>query len=164
MTSYIEQFERIIQDMKAAMPKSDYLPWLEFLEQIHPESELLKTGESGAPQAREPTIEEDDPKPKECQDIRELMMLAECNGYPTWHIHPYVEDEISQEYETILFPTEKIQTISSSKLEELFRKYLSSLREQGITVDRILIKSDHQIMGVNGTVHQCLVFHPAIID
>lgn len=158
MTSYIEQFEHIIQGMQVAMPKSDYLPWLEFLERIHPESELLKTGDSGAPQAREPTMEENDPKPKECQDIRELMMLAECNGYPTWHIHPYVEDEIGQEYEAILFPTEKIQTISSSKLEELFKRYLSTLREQGIVTDRILIKSDHQIMGINGAVHSCLVF------
>ncbi len=164
MTSYIEQFERIIQDMQVTMPKSDYQPWLEFLERIRPESELLKTGESGAPQAREPTMEEDDPHPKECQDIRELMMLAEYNSYPTWNIHPYVEDEISQEYEPILFPTEKVQTISSSKLEELFKKYLFSLRENGIVTNQILIKSDHQIMGINGAVHSCLVFRPMETD
>lgn len=164
MNSYIERFEHIIRDMQSTLPESDYLPWLDFLRKVHPESELLKMGESGAPQAREPTMEEDRPKPKECRDIRELMMLAECNGYPTWRIHPYTEDELSQEYETILFPTDKIQAISSSKLEELFRKYLSSLRENGIVTDHILIKSDHQIRGVNGAVHDRLVFRPTIID
>ena len=158
MTHYIEQLESIIRDMQATVSNSDYLPWLEFLERIHPESEILKTGESGAPQAREPTIEVEKPKPKECQDIRELMMLAESNGYPTWHIHPYVKDGISQEYEMILFPTEKIQTISSHKLEELFRKYLSTLEEQGITTDRILIKSEHQITGTDGVAHHSLLF------
>lgn len=164
MTHYIEQLEGIIRDMQVTLPKSDYLPWLDFLQKVHQESELLKTGESGAPQAREPTIEEDDPKPKECQDIRELMMLAECNGYPTWHIHPYVDGDINKEYETILFPTEKIQTISSHKLEESFKKYLFSLRENGILTDRILIKSDHRIMGVDGITHRSLLFRPTETD
>jgi hypothetical protein len=61
MKIYIEQLENIIRDMQNTLPKPDYLPWLHFLHEVYPESELLKPEEEGAPQARDPTIEIADP-------------------------------------------------------------------------------------------------------
>lgn len=159
MTIYIEQLENIIREMQIALPKPDYLPWLHFLHEIYPESELLKTEDSGAPQAREPTADQGIVEGKHCHDIREIMMLAERNGYPTWYIHPHREDESSKEHEVVLFPTDKIKAISSHKLEEFFKKYLSTLREQGIAADGILIKSDRQIIAADGQTHTHLIFH-----
>lgn len=159
MNTYIEQLESIIREMRVALPKPDYLPWLHFLHEVHPESELLKTENHGAPQAREPTVDQTTTKAKHCHDIREIMMLAERNGYPTWYIHPYREGDASEEYEVILFPTDKIQAISSHSLEELFKKYLCTLTEQGITADGILIKSDRQIIDADGEAHTHLIFH-----
>lgn len=164
MKIYIEQLENIIRDMCLALPKQDYLPWLHFLQEVYPESELLKPEDEGLPQARDPTIEATDPKQKECRDIRELMILAEQNGYPIWRIHPYVEENTSQQCEPILFPTDKIQSISSRKLEELFKRYLSTLREEGITTHRILIKSDSRIKDLSGEAFPALVFHLTNVD
>jgi hypothetical protein len=158
MKIYIEQLENIIRDMQNTLPKPDYLPWLHFLHEVYLESELLKPEEEGAPQARDPTIEIADPIQKECRDIRELMMLAEQNGYPTWRIHPYVEEGLPEEYEPILFPTDKIQTISSHNLQELFKRYLSTLREEGMAADAILIKSDSKIMATDGQTYASLIF------
>lgn len=159
MTIYIEQLESIIREMRVALPKPDYLPWLHFLHEIHPDSELLKTKDSGAPQAREPTVDQRTDKVKHCHNVREIMMLAERNGYPTWHIHPYEEADPSKEREAILFPTDKIQATSSHNLEEHFKKYLHTLGEQGIAADGILIKSDSQIIDEDGERHTHLIFH-----
>ncbi len=164
MTIYIEQLENIIREMQTALPKPDYLPWLHFLHEIHPESELLKTEDSGAPQAREPTVDQGTAGVKHCHDIREIMMLAERNGYPTWYIHPYGETDSNKEYEAVLFPTDKIQAISSHALEELFKKYLCTLTEQGIAADGILIKSDSQIIDADGEAHTHLIFRPNETD
>lgn len=158
MTIYIERLENIIREMQVALPKPEYLPWLHFLHKIYPESELLKIEDSGAPQAREPTVDKGTVKPKHCYDIREIMMLAERNGYPTWYIHPNREDESNEEHEMVLFPTDKIKAISSHKLEEFFKKYLCTLREQGIAADGILIKSDRQIIDADGKTHAHLLF------
>ncbi len=161
MTIYTERLEQIIRDMQTALPAGQSLPWLHFLREIHPESELLQIGNDGAPQAREPT---ETTRPKECRDVRELMMLAERNGYPTWSIHPYVEDGAGEKCEAILFPTNKVQSISSAKLEELFRKYLDSIKEQGIAADRVLIKSSTQITDMEGETHSFLVYAPNATD
>ena len=158
MTIYIEQLENIIREMRIASSKPDYLPWLHFLHEIHPESELLKSEDSEGPQAREPTADQGTAKAKHCRDIREIMMLAERNGYPTWYIHPYEEGALSEEHEAILFPTDKIKAISSHSLEELFKKYLRTLHEQGIVADGILIKSDSQITDADGETHEHLIF------
>lgn len=160
MTIYIERLERIIHEMQATLPKPDYLPWLHFLREIHPESELLNTGDNGLPQAREPTSHEATTKTKQCHDIRELMMLAEQNGYPNWYIHPYREAYPREEYKPILFPTNKIQSISSHALAELFNKYLSALHEQGVTADGILINGDSHITDVDGETCTHLIFRP----
>lgn len=157
MTIYIERLEQIIRDMRTALPENDSLPWFQFLREIHPESELLKVEDEGAPQAREPT---ETTKPKECHDVRELMILAELSGYPTWSIHPYAEDDSGERYEAILFPTNKVQSISSAKLEESFKKYLSTLEEQGMVTDRLVIQSDDQIMDADGKTHSQLIYYP----
>ena len=157
MTIYIERLEQIIRDMRTALPENDSLPWFQFLREIHPESELLKVEDEGAPQAREPT---ETTKPKECHDVRELMILAELNGYPTWSIHPYAEDNSGERYESILFPTNKVQSISSAKLEESFKKYLSTLEEQKVATDRLVIQSDDQITDADGKTYSQLIYYP----
>jgi hypothetical protein len=161
MTTYIQQLENIIRDMQIALPKPDYLPWLHFLHEIYPESELLRVEDSGLPQAREPTVEEASIRIKECNDVREIMMLAEQNGYPTWRIYPHREDHSIQEQEPVLFPTDKIQTVSSHALEGLFKKYLLSLEGRGMTSDGILIKGDNHIIDTDGETRICLVFRPS---
>jgi hypothetical protein len=159
MTSpYIKQLEHIIREMQTTLPKPDYLPWLHFLHEVHPESELLRAGEGILPQAREPTVGQETSQVKHCHDIRELMMLAERNGYPTWYIHPYREGDPHEEHEPILFPTNKIQSISSHVLAELFNKYLSTLHEQGIVTDGILIKGEGPITDIDGETHAHLIF------
>lgn len=44
--------------------------------------------------------------------------------------------------EHVLFPTEKIPTVPSHKLETSLRNYLSSALEKGLTVDGVVIVSD----------------------
>lgn len=215
-TIYIELLEQIITDMKSASAKDestvtkiDYLPWLEFLERVHPESQLLKHEETQVSESP-PSVEEiHDMGVKHCHDIRELMLLAEHNQYPTWFIQPHFKEglvrliyeegtltnpqgeasEIPERIEGfsgtvsgvlsrddpsnqcyiahdvdlkvsfqekmewlkqigfmvtdfILFPTEKIQTISSQKLQTLFQQYLSTVKERGINVEGVFIISD----------------------
>ncbi len=214
-TIYIERLEQIITDMQGAsreaehnMTKVDELPWLEFLERVHPESRLLKREEVPANESP-PIIEEiQDTNVKQYHDIRELMLLAERNQYPTWFIQPHFKegtvlliyeqgtltnpqadipgiperiegfsgtvsgiwsrDNPEQSYtaldvdqkmnfqermqwlrdigltvqDFILFPTDRIQTISSHKLETLFQQYLSTVRERGINVEGVFIISD----------------------
>lgn len=158
MNIYIERLEQIIRDMESALPKQDYLPWLYFLREIYPESELLKADDESS-RAREPTIEEGSMKQKECRDIRELMMLAEQNGYPMWRIYPCLKEGLFEDAAPILFPTERIQTISSQKLHELFKKYLSTLKEEQIVANVILIKSDSPITAHDGEIYTSFIFH-----
>lgn len=158
MNIYIERLENIIRDMQSVLPKQNYLPWLYFLREIYPESELLKADDESS-HAREPTVEEDSMKQKECRDIRELMILAEQNGYPLWRIYPCMKEPSSEVVDPILFPTERIQTISSQKLHELFKKYLSTLKEEEIVADMILIKSDNRITAADGESYESLIFH-----
>lgn len=160
-TLYIERLEQIIGDMQAALPKSDYLPWLYFLREVHPESVLLKTDDD-VPQARELTEEIAQETVKECNDIREVMLLAEQNQYPTWFIQPNFREGIeSRAMEQIPFPTDRIPTISSHALEELFKKYLSTLEEQGVHVDGVLISGDKPLLGTNGeTTYSRILFRP----
>lgn len=159
MTIYIQQLEGIIREMQVALPQMQYQPWLHFLREVYPESELLKTN-NGSPQAREPTAEKENRTIKECFDIRELMMIAEQNGYPTWQIKPDGHDE----QDSVLFPTEKIKAISSTNLEELFQKYLTSIQARGIEASRIMITSETTILDSEGNTFTSLIYQPTLTD
>ncbi len=77
---------------ESTVTKIDYLPWLEFLERVHPESQLLKHEETQVSESP-PSVEEiHDTGVKHCHDIRELMLLAEHNQYPTWFIQPHFKE------------------------------------------------------------------------
>lgn len=211
--------------------KVDYLPWLEFLERVHPESTLLKQEEVPKNKSVPPIEEIQDVSVKYCRDIRELMLLAEHNKYPTWFIQPHFKEgmvrliyeqgaltnpqtEITgvpqqiegfsgtvkgiwsrdnpiQSYtaldvdqklgfeermrwlkdvgftvqDFILFPTDKIKTISSHKLETLFQQYLSTVKERGINVEGVFIISDTPLLCEEGQdpCHH-LVFQPTLSE
>lgn len=188
--------------------ESDYFLWLDFLKKIHPESELLKEyAPSTTEQKLSDSHNEIDPdfgKPiKQATDIREIMLLAEKQQYPTWFIQPkFTEETVVLEYEQgkqkticerasipktiegftgkiigqihptgfiaedtnssvnflkkmelletlhiktpefVLFPTSKIPTISSNKLEALLQTYTTEAQKEGLKVDGVVIVSD----------------------
>lgn len=215
MNSYIELFEQIVGEMKGRVTSGDpdvsehdLSVWCDFLAQIKPESELAGK-RTGIPLPREPSA-------LRVSDVREIMQLADANGYPTWHIrinpkartalqyvlgrlrdsemkYANVPHEISGftgflrgairtkadsgyelvAYDTssgepllkkfdflkrngfsvldyVSFPTEKIQSTSSAKLEELFRNFAASGREQGFEGASIAIVADTPILFPDG--------------
>ena len=58
------------------------------------------------------------------------------------------------------FPTEKIPTISSSKLEAFFRNYLASAQEQGLDVDGIVIISNTALYATDNHMSNRIAFTP----
>ncbi len=205
-TIYRELLEQIVTEMHTASSNSteaeivtEYELWVAFLKQIHPESKLFT-------ELIEQEIREPSNNLKVVSDVREIMMIAETENYPTWFIQPKYTDTILLEYEKgelkselskegipkviseftgkvsgvfkhspehlkfiahdidtdvgflekmallesyelqvseyITFPTNRIPTISSSKLEMLFKNYISKASAQGFQVDGLVIISD----------------------
>ena len=62
----------------------------------------------------------------------EKMKLLESMGFQTT--------------EFVLFPTDKIQTISSSKLEAFFQNYISKANEHGVSTKGIVVISDSTLL------------------
>ncbi len=209
MNHYIELLEQIVGEMNQVpmnreISESDIDVWRGFLKQVKPDSRIFNL-----PFPRGPNRQS-------YSDVRDIMMLAEINKFPVWHIRLNPKTEISLEYihgklraetkvvlgvpkelsgfsgyvwgaiqnnspttntfvaydvsgdmtiadkieflktsnfalvESILFPTERIQTISSSKLETFFRNYVRSMEEKGFEVDGATIFSDVAISTSNG--------------
>ena len=223
MTSrYILQLEQIIKEMNTA--DTDYLLWLNFLKQVHPQSELLKG------QHQELSVDPNFGKDlKQFSDIREIMILAEAKRYPVWFIQPKFKEGLLLEYEQgelkkmdmntersvpktirgftgtisgascrnerdepqfiandvnrtmsfsqkmellrnvgftiaefVLFPTNKIPTISSSKLEMFFQNYISKAQIQGLNVDGVVIISDTPLVTEDSRVHNSRIAYTPI--
>lgn len=222
MSRYTMQLEQIIKEMNTA--DTDYLLWLNFLKQIHPESELLKG------QQQEFSVDPYFGKDlKQFSDIREIMMLAEAKRYPVWFIQPKFKEGLLLEYEQgelknmnmraeqgvpktiqgftgtisgswcrneineqqfiandvnrtmsfsqkmdllknvglniaefVLFPTNKIPTISSSKLEMFFQNYISKAQIQGFNVDGVVIISDTPLVTDDNRVHSMRIVYAPI--
>ncbi len=268
---YTKQLEQIIAAMgksigtgEADITNAEYNAWLEFLKQIYPTSELLVQPvlATAAVATTIPVNKVDIVHClKEYNDIREIMMLAEVKGYPTWFVQPHYvgltvfleysqgklsnisfedqehiehlelqsldtipitipeysgtvigvlhmssEDykkygvldsetaqvavyqaylnhdivtlkfvaismdgtsnfieqmEILEKYgfvtaEYVLFPTNRLSTISSSKLETFFTSYIAKARDSGIQTDGLLISSDTAITKENNHSKQLL--------
>lgn len=259
--TYTQKLEQIITEMQALSSNEeektqDIRVWLEFLKQIYPDSDLLK--QFGPPKQDEPRAEKKLTYRMQIYvDIREVMLLAESKGYPTWFIQPhfiglslilsYVDGELQQlifedvhdwqplpihellsipkvisgytgeirgvlhvvslipsdtpleDTETIratiyenylsgntkdllftaydvnsknnfleamhtlqnygldspdfvLFPTDKIPTVSSSTLQLSLQNYISKARDSGLKVDGLVIVSDTSFMSTADTV------------
>ncbi len=224
MTQYTELLEEIVLEMRSGLaqgktdiPEPHFLLWRNFLQKIKPESEVFRT-ELEAPLPREPSREAF-PDIPQYSDIREIMLLAESNGYPTWHVQLKPKERVILEYvqgrlressenvqqagmgvpkaisgftgfiagawrslenrrefvacdvtgrnsidkkveflkecgfsviDHVLFPTEKIQTTSSAKLETFFRNYISSANREGFITDGIVIIADTAIASKEG--------------
>ncbi len=242
MNRYSLQLEQIIKEMNADIASgrtdavnSDYSLWLNFLKQIHPESELLNGQQQEF--SGDPSFGKD---PKQFFDIREIMMLAEAKQYPVWFIQPRFNEVFILEYERgmlknmflnrngnmetqtireapsipktiegfngrisgslyqdetneskfiasdvdrimsfsqkmellknagfmiaefVLFPTNKIPTISSSKLETFFQNYISKAQIQGLNVDGVVMISDTPLVTEDRRVHSMRIAYAPI--
>ncbi len=221
INTYADLIEEIIIEMKASLPKEEhlligheYFVWLDFLKKIKPNSKLLSL-----PQG---TI-------KEYTEIGEIMILAETNKYPVWHIQPhftlpeivitYEDGELQKvnskdninmsevwdvprhipEFsgtvkgvlndkktffahdlemigsflqkmellknagftisEYVLFPTDKIASTSSNKLEASLVNFISKSCEAGLKVDGVVMVSDVSLLPGNCTR---LIFKPKL--
>ena len=91
---YTQMFEKLIEKMKNALAQgnsdviqSEYMLWLDFLRKINPESNLLKNEE-------DILLDIDfDKSIKHISNIRDIMIIAEEQKYPTWYIQPKFCDE-----------------------------------------------------------------------
>ncbi|KKS57032.1 MAG: hypothetical protein UV20_C0004G0128 [Candidatus Magasanikbacteria bacterium GW2011_GWA2_42_32] len=223
INTYADLIEDIITEMKMNLPKEEhllvgheYFVWLDFLKKIKPESKLLICTNG--------TI-------KEYTEIGEIMILAETNKYPVWHIQPhFIELEIVITYEDgelktvnskdninmsevwdvprhldefsgtvkgilneqknfiaydlelvgnflqkmellknagftiseyVLFPTDKIASTSSSKLEASLLNFISKSCEAGLKVDGVVVVSDNPLLPGNCTR---LIFKPKSVN
>lgn len=223
INTYADLVEDIITEMKANLPKEEhllvgheYFVWLDFLKKIKPNSKLLFLPQE--------TI-------KEYAEIGEIMILAETNKYPVWHIQPhFIEPEIVITYEDgelkkvnskdninmsevwdvprhldefsgtvkgilneqktfiaydlelvgnflqkmellknagftiseyVLFPTDKIASTSSSKLEASLLNFISKSCEAGLKVDGVVMVSDNPLLPGNCTR---LIFKPKSVN
>ncbi len=229
MNQYTELLQEIVLEMRDGLaqgrtdiPEPHFLLWRDFLKKIKPESELFQAG-TESPLPREPSRDVFPDMPL-LFDVREVMLLAESNGYPMWHIRPKPKEMVVLEYvqgrlrdspesldvgipktllgftgfiagmwrshsdgrkdfiacdvvgkdtvfkkieflkesgfsvvEHVLFPTEKIQTTSSTKLETFFRSYLSAMNEEGLGSDGIVILADRPIV-VKENGESCIQF------
>jgi hypothetical protein len=247
INSYTEIIEQIIVEMNASISSgrndvshSEYLLWLTFLRQIHPDSDLLKV-RIQTPMPREPNTSGLGKEQKQFSDVREIMILAETKKYPTWFVQPkfskallleydhgelqnvflkqngnwekterdtitcipktiqefsgtisgtcYQAEKGSQQFvandvdrkidfqkrmellqnigltvaEFVLFPTDKIPTISSSKLEAFFRNYIAKAQEQGLLVDGVVIISDTMLVANEDKDSNRIAFSPTLI-
>jgi hypothetical protein len=104
INTYTKKLEEIIVDMRNAfdngmsvMTDTEYKQWLAFLKQVYPDSELLRIAKPIATASvRASGIDE----LRVYEDIHEIMMLAEVQGYPTWYIQPhYIGLEVTLQYE-----------------------------------------------------------------
>ena len=230
--TYTELLEQIISEMKAALlggsstvVDSEYRQWLDFLRQVHPESELLK---SSSEQLTTPAQNaRDDPSDdglKPYSDLREIIRLAATHDHPTWYIQPhfigstaaftYENDELqnalalhgvpkaidgfsgtingvwldeqtfiaydadtkigfAQKMEFLkkarfttpdfaIFPTDKLLTVSVSKLEASLINFISTARVTWAKVDGVVIVSDTPLFSEdnNGTGVNRILFKP----
>jgi hypothetical protein len=155
MNSYIELFEQIVVEMKRNasvgkqdVPERDLRLWCDFLKQIKPESDVFGS-EIETPLPREPDSDAS-PDVPQFSDVREIMILAEANGYPVWRVRPRSKTATDIVVEDVLFPTEKIRTISSAKLETFFRNYIAEVNKQGSDANGVVIVSDLPIRSQDG--------------
>lgn len=97
---YTQQLEQIISEMNTALSSgqthitnAEYEQWIEFLKQVYPNSHLLNptvTQTVVSPGTTDQVLKKIPiPTLRQYIDIREIMMLAETNDYPTWFIQPY---------------------------------------------------------------------------
>jgi hypothetical protein len=93
--SHIEILKEIVLEMKSAITsgrqeisEDEYLLWVSFLKQVRPENDQSKGKIENVA----------DEETKTFSDLREIMMLAEAAGYPTWHIQPKFSEELIAEY------------------------------------------------------------------
>ncbi len=64
--------------------------------------------------------------------------------------------------EFVLFPTNKIPTISSSKLETFFQSYISKAQIQGLNVDGVVIISDTPLVPEDSRVHSMRISYTPV--
>lgn len=212
---HAQKLEKIIEEMES--DDEEYQLWIDFLEKIYPDSKLINSPSN--------SIKTDLLSPLQVYtDVREIMMLAEAQKYPTWFIQPKYSSNVIIEYENgelkttginevalpqaitnftgkiagfydhssnaskfiahdldhslnfldkistlenhgfetteyVLFPTEKIPTISSSKLETFFQNYISQARERNPLVEGLVIVSDIPLnLAENGANNTRIVY------
>ena len=92
---YIEILEQIVLEMESAIAsgsqeisEAEHLVWVNFLKQVRLEND--------SPKGKVEDVAGEGLKI--FYDLREIMMLAEAAGYPTWHIQPKFSEEIIIEY------------------------------------------------------------------
>lgn len=236
---YTELLEQIITEMKSALLggntgviDSDYRQWLDFLRQVHPESELLKNNDAqqvlpvqNARAVSALRIQSDDGL-KEYSNLREIMKLAAVHKHPTWYIQPHFAGSIAEfiyeneqlqnalgingvpkvierfsgavygvwlDEQTFIacdtdnktnfiqkmeflknagftspdfaeFPTDKLLTVSVSKLETSLMNFISSAQKSWAKVDGAVIVSDTPLFNESGgeDSHR-IIFKPNIL-
>lgn len=229
--TYTELLEQIVTEMKSTLLggnstviDSEYRQWLDFLRQVHPESELLNnSSEQSTSPAQNARDDPSDDGLKAYSDLREIIRLAATHDHPTWYIQPHFIGSIAAfTYENnelqnalpihgvpntidgfsgiisgvwlgeqafmacevsnkntfvqkmeflkktsfatpdfVLFPTEKLFTISVSKLEASLINFISTAREKWVQVDGAVIVSDTPLFSEdNGIAVNRIIFKP----
>ncbi len=113
INSYVAILEEIVLEMSTALSSgsksvsdAEYLPWAQFLKQVHPGSHIFKEKKREAVTTLESQVTESvsidtnfNKELKQFFDLREIMILAETNQYPIWFIQPKFNKELLVEYE-----------------------------------------------------------------
>ncbi len=277
--TYAKKLEEIVSEMNLALQSgkvliadTEYSQWFTFLKQVYPESALVTVSKSPAPEHK--SISEDVVHQslvyelKVYDDIHEIMMLAEMQGYPTWFVQPHyigltvilkyeqgiltnitvenngsleqlelrtlngipqhipeftgnvkgvlhmsreeyvkqgtvysetaqvaVYEAYESEYaklslkavdvdsrtsfrekmsqleqcgftiaEYVLFPTSRLSTISSSKLETFFKSYLNKAHADGLWVDGLVIISDTHLVTTDDGISSSRVLYKSSLE
>ncbi len=165
MNTYTQLLEQIIIEMKTALltegsniSNAEYSVWLDFLNKIKPESNLLKNY-LDAPYSQElsPRLLDNNfyKDMKHYVDIREIMRLAEIKEYPTWFIQPkfsgqmitlgYEQGEIKNIYAASNDSMQELAMIQAPGVPERFENFTGQilgtwLNEQ--TEDKLFVAYD----------------------
>ncbi|OGM97913.1 MAG: hypothetical protein A2817_01740 [Candidatus Yanofskybacteria bacterium RIFCSPHIGHO2_01_FULL_39_8b] len=100
--TYTELLEQIITEMKISIlggngvvVDSDYRQWLDFLRQVHPESELLRSTTAQAAVSASNARDDPNTDTKIYTDLRSIIQLAATHDHPTWYIQPHFTGSIA---------------------------------------------------------------------